>query len=883
MVEARREEIWIGETTEQRHARLSRAVRPTPLNSLMASAQRITKATVKDRRGFGKPEAWQEDAWDMYDLVGEFRFVATTLASKMSQGVLFVGKLNDDPTQPPVPLENDRDIAAEAFSYFGNTQAQRAQMIERMGINLSTPGDGWFVGIPSHMLPESEDSAVHDNTSIPLDDLVWKMLSVSEVSFVEGENVLLRLGPNAKDQISVDPDTVMLIRVWNPHPRRQWLADSAARAALPVLRELVSLTMHISAQTDSRLAGAGILVVPASAKRAIAVASGIDPDAEDDPFTEALMEAMQTALTDRSSAAAVVPLVITVPDESTGLFQHITFSTPLDAEARNLRDEAIRRLALSLDAPPELLLGVGDMNHWGAWLVQEDVVASHIEPPLALICDAITTQYLHPVLIEQGMDPQEAEEYVVWYDVSHLIQRPTRLADAIQLHAVDAISDEALRSAGGFSDEDAPPQVNRAIEIAATVASANPALIDNIPQIVAAFEALFNPVTTNPATIPDAPTEDIQEPTSGTPTEAPTKDTTGGPPADTVDSPASEPGAPSAIAASGAAARTLDDLIDAVHGPGAAAALAAAYADGSIFADTPKDADSDGFIDDGLATERPDPLDAQDFAPATDAERASAKVPKAWTDVEINHAPGARVVARGTDAAGRRQALYSAEHTQAQAAKKFARMRALAPHLPDLDVALKEDDSDTAKALRLIRRMYLRPGSDRDTKSKVKAYGASNLLASHVQHDPTTGNVSLHFTGKKGVDINLPVTDPDLAAMLTQQIEGKEPTDRLFDTDERKVNAMLDEHTGGDFLVKDLRTFGANERALEYMSQVTAPPKTLAEFRKARLNIGRQVSAHLGNTPAMALSSYINPAVFAEWEANLKHGITDPDKGDLTK
>lgn len=473
----------------------NRRMSPTPLNSLVASAQRITSTQVKERRGFGKPEAWQDDAWDMYDLVGEQRFLATTLAGRLGQANFYVGKINDDPIEPPEPLDTDEHIAAHVFSYFGDSPMARAQMIVRMGVNLFVPGDGYFVGIPRWMMPNSEVERPDDtDPALSLDDLEWRMLSVSEVSQQNGA-VVLKLGEAREEQIVCDADDIFLIRVWRPHPRKWWQADSPTRSSLGVLRELVGLTMHISAQVDSRLAGAGILVVPASAKRAIAVAAGIDPDSDEDPFTEALMEAMMTAIQDRSNASALVPLVVTVPDESTGLFQHITFATPLDQEARNLRDEAIRRLALGQDAPPELLLGVGGLNHWGAWLVREDVVTTHIEPPLALICDAITTQFLWPVLIEQGMDEDEAHQYVIWYDVGHMVQRPNRLQDANLLHDKGVLSDETLREAAGFGDQDAPTTLSEPVRIAVEMAKANPALVDNMAEIVAAFEAILNPAT----------------------------------------------------------------------------------------------------------------------------------------------------------------------------------------------------------------------------------------------------------------------------------------------------------------------------------------------------------------------------------------------------
>src|SRR5690606_4767313 len=185
---------------------------------------------------------------------------------------------------------------------------------------------------------------------------------------------------------------------------------------------------------------------------------------------------------DRSSAAAVVPIMPVVPDESIEKFRFMSFSTPLDAEARELRDEAIRRLALGLDCPPELLLGVGSMNHWGAWLVKEDVVTTHIEPPLALICDALTTQFLWPVLAQQGMPESEGRKHVIWYDVSHLVSRPNWTQDARVLYAAGAINSSALWDAAGFDESDAPVEPERrevdpAVRMALELVSQAPSLM----------------------------------------------------------------------------------------------------------------------------------------------------------------------------------------------------------------------------------------------------------------------------------------------------------------------------------------------------------------------------------------------------------------------
>lgn len=443
---------------------------PAPQTSIVASARRLTSQRLKGG-SFKKPQAeeWQEDAWDMYDLVGEQRFLAATLANRMSQAHLFVGKYNPDtPNEPPEPVDDEE--VQSILDAVGDTPTGLAQLIQRLGVNLWVAGDGWLAGIPKGLVAEAQMGEYGDPENVEeelaglpmsirddgatLDDLDWKMLSVSEVKTYNDGRVELSIGANEK--IETTPDDVYMIRVWRGHPRKSWEADSPTRSSLPVLRELVGLTMHISAQVDSRLAGAGILFAPESASRALKRALNLPEDGPDDPFTDALIEAMVTPISDRSNASALVPLVLTVPDDTTNLFKYMSFASELDREARDLRDEAIRRLALGQDAPPELLLGTGGMNHWGAWLVREDVVTTHIEPPLALICDALTTQYLHPVLRLQGMDREEAEEYVIWYDVSHMIMRPNRAQDAIVLYDKGVISDETLRDATGFDESDAP-------------------------------------------------------------------------------------------------------------------------------------------------------------------------------------------------------------------------------------------------------------------------------------------------------------------------------------------------------------------------------------------------------------------------------------------
>lgn len=559
-----------------------------PLNSLVAAAKRITSDDLAKRlnnqraaRSLG--QEWQADAWAMYDQVGEQRFLATTLAGRLGQARIYCGKLPDDATERPEPIEADKaqgqDAKALAVlqSFGGGSPTAVAQIIARLGVNLFVAGDGWLVGVPKQLLDTDADaereqpagqpprsiapvpddtepdeliSPVNENATVALEDLQWRMHSVHEVEFTENRTITIKHGDGKDERLEFSPDQVILIRVWEPHPRYWWQADSPTRASLPVLRELVGLTMHISANIDSRLAGAGVFLVPQSASDAIKreraatqAAAGEEVDDDEDPFTESLIEAMLTPINDRSNASALVPLVVTVPDESIEKFKHITFDKPLDAEAREDRDEAIRRLALGQDAPPEILLGTGGMNHWGAWLVREDTISTHIEPRLALICDALTTQFLHPVLIAQGMDPELAQQYVVWYDVDHLIMRPNRSQDAAALHAAGVISDDAYRDAAGFGDADAPKgaALDLAVSTALDMVRAAPSLAADpgLPALVDQIRAVISGTPYEPSEQPPSSDESAPEQPPAT----------GGPP-NTDQAPAGDQAPPEAQAAS---------------------------------------------------------------------------------------------------------------------------------------------------------------------------------------------------------------------------------------------------------------------------------------------------------------------------------------------
>lgn len=122
--------------------------------------------------------------------------------------------------------------------------------------------------------------------------------------------------------------------------------------------------------------------------------------------------------------------------------------------AIRLREEAVRRFATGLEIPAEILLGLGDVNHWGAWALTSEAIRLGIEPKLATVAYALTQQWLRPIL-EAENDP-DWHRWLVWYDTAPLRVRTNRSETALQAHDRGVISDAALRRETGFDESDAP-------------------------------------------------------------------------------------------------------------------------------------------------------------------------------------------------------------------------------------------------------------------------------------------------------------------------------------------------------------------------------------------------------------------------------------------
>jgi hypothetical protein len=395
--------------------------------SLVASAARITNLEGRGWRTykFGD-DSWQQEAWRLYDIIGELRYLANWVGSACSRVRIYVAEVDKNGR---VQKESEEaKVAALADTLFGSP-ASKAEALRMLGINLTIAGDAYIVG--------REGGDTGDE---------WFVVSCSELKRW-GSNISF-VWPDGEKE-ALDPKRDIVIRVWTPHPRRSLWADSPTRAAMPMLWEIERLTRFVFAQIDSRLVSAGLMPIPKEVSF-----PDQDPNTSGaDQLTERLMESGSRSLKGEGTAAGVVPTFIEMPLEALGKIQLIQFTSELSQQALELRSEAIRRFALAMDVSPEILTGTGDANHWAAWHVDVSNVKIHIEPLMTRICDALTTAYLAPALRDIKRDP---DRFMFWFDTAPLTVRPQRLEDTMNMYEKQLVSREAVLISGDYKLSDIP-------------------------------------------------------------------------------------------------------------------------------------------------------------------------------------------------------------------------------------------------------------------------------------------------------------------------------------------------------------------------------------------------------------------------------------------
>lgn len=422
--------------------------------ALTAAGQRITRREAEQIRRL--IQQWQAQAFFYYDRLGEIKYAAQFYSRGLKPLELYAGEIVYENDRPEVrPTKNQAVI--DLLNRVQDPGGGRSQM-------LSAYGKLKFLTGECYLFVSSENGVEQ-----------WEVLSHDELR-VTGAGVYLRYkAPSLaaeefrepsddEPEVDLDEQEGLAYRLWTKHPRYSWLADSTMMGVLDLCEELLLLTQAVRSRARSRLAGPGWLLIPEELSSAPLEPVG-DEDPSEDPFVADLTTHMMAGVTDEGAASAQVPLISRVKGEFIDLIRHIQVIDPMQVYPETgLRRECIDRIAIGLDLPPEILTGLADSNHWTAWAIDEQTWKSHLMPMAEDFCADLSSSFLRPSL--EAMGVPDAEKYVIAYDATAIINHPDRTRDAKDLHKAGVLSDEALREASGFDEDDAPSEEERKVWLA---------------------------------------------------------------------------------------------------------------------------------------------------------------------------------------------------------------------------------------------------------------------------------------------------------------------------------------------------------------------------------------------------------------------------------
>src|SRR5580704_9438254 len=271
-------------------------------------------------------------------------------------------------------------------------------------------------------------------------------------------------------------------------------------------------------------------------------------------------------------------------------------------------------------------------------------------------------------------------------------------------------------------------------------------------------------------------------------------------------------------------------------------------------------------------------------APVTDAETLlrikALAIPPAWTNVWISPDPLGHIQATGMDSRGRTQYRYHELWRELRDAQKFDHMLRFAGALPVLRDATIHDlgrrgldrPRVAASAVRLIDLGLFRLGGERYADLDHH-YGAATLQKRHVT--VKRGGAVFDYVAKEGKERAITVTDRAVLATLRLLTDSDNGLDALFcwqdgagwhQLHSHDVSAYIAGHASGHFTAKEFRTWNATVLMALQLANA-GPPASDRDTRRA-VNAGiRSVAEWLGDTPAVARSSYIDPRLIRRYES----------------
>jgi DNA topoisomerase I len=271
-----------------------------------------------------------------------------------------------------------------------------------------------------------------------------------------------------------------------------------------------------------------------------------------------------------------------------------------------------------------------------------------------------------------------------------------------------------------------------------------------------------------------------------------------------------------------------------------------------------------------------------DVTDAATLQRIQAlAIPPAWRDVWISPDPAAHIQATGVDGRGRTQYRYHELWRQQRDALKFDHMLLFADALPVLRSAVLRDlklrsmsrDRVCAVAVRLIDLGLFRIGGEKYAELDHH-YGVTTLEKRHVSVG--RDGLTFDYVAKEGKRRAISITDGPVRATVRALAGSANGLDSLLcwqaggvwhSLHSQDVSAYIADNAGGHFTAKEFRTWNAT--VLMALLLASAEPAATERGAKTVITASvRGVADQLGDTPAVARASYIDPRLISRYQSD---------------
>ena len=286
-----------------------------------------------------------------------------------------------------------------------------------------------------------------------------------------------------------------------------------------------------------------------------------------------------------------------------------------------------------------------------------------------------------------------------------------------------------------------------------------------------------------------------------------------------------------------------------------------------------------------------DPSGAQMTDAGTLDRIRALRIPPGWADVWISPDPLGHIQATGTDSKGRLQYLYHQLWREQRDAQKFGHMLRFADALPGLRTAAADDlrhrgltrDRVAAGVVRLIDLGLFRIGGERYAELDHH-YGATTLQKQHVRF--TRDGIVFDYTAKWGKQRTIVITDKLVQPTIRALARTDNDLDTLWSYEQdgrwhilhsREVGNYIAARAGGHFTAKEFRTWNATVLMALALALANAEPSSAPQARQRTIAASvREVANWLGDTPAVARSSYIDPRLIERYESDGRLATVPP-------